>query len=53
MVGGYSFSVENTEAATKLLVENPELFKDYEVAKGKMDSVFLAVTGKNLQGDDK
>lgn len=53
VVGGYRFSVENTEAATKLIVENPELFKDYEVAKGKMDSVFLAVTGKNLQGDDK
>ncbi|MBQ4098445.1 MAG: ABC transporter ATP-binding protein [Clostridia bacterium] len=53
VVGGYRFSVENTEAATKLIVENPELFKDYEVAKGKMDSVFLAVTGKKLQGDDK
>lgn len=53
VVGGYRFSVKNTEAATKLIVENPELFKDYEVAKGKMDSVFLAVTGKKLEGDDK
>ena len=53
VVGGYRFSVENTEAATKLIVETPELFKDYEVYKGKMDSVFLAVTGKKLQGDDK
>ena len=25
--------------------------KDYEIVKGKMDSVFLTVTGKKLQGD--
>jgi len=48
VTGGYRFEVENTAAATKLIVSNPELFKDYEVTKGKMDSVFLTVTGKNL-----
>ncbi len=53
VVGGYRFSVKNTEEATKLIADNPELFKDYEVYKGRMDSVFLAVTGKKLQGDDK
>ena len=31
-------------------VENPELFVDYEITKGKMDDVFLAVTGKDLKG---
>ena len=26
------------------------IFKDYEITKGKMDDVFLAVTGKSLIG---
>ena len=43
-------SVENTAAVTKLIVSYPDIFSDYEVAKGKMDDVFLAVTGKNLPG---
>ncbi len=41
-------SVENTAAATELIIKYPQVFKDYEVAKGKMDSVFLTVTGKSL-----
>lgn len=43
-------SVPDTAAVTKLIISHPELFRDYEVAKGKMDDVFLAVTGKNLPG---
>lgn len=43
---GYRLEVENTAAATKLIVVHPEIFKDYEITKGKMDDVFLAVTGK-------
>lgn len=43
-------SVPNTAAATKLILEQPELFCDYEITKGKMDDVFLAVTGKKLVG---
>ena len=31
-------------------LEHPELFTDYEITKGKMDDVFLAVTGKKLTG---
>ena len=27
-----------------------QTFKDYEIIKGKMDSVFLTVTGKELEG---
>ncbi len=41
-------SVENTAAATELIIKYPQVFKDYEVTKGKMDSVFLTVTGKSL-----
>ncbi len=50
---GYKISVENTAKATKLIVENPALFCDYEIVKGKMDDVFLAVTGKKLVGGDE
>ena len=45
---GFRISVPNTALATELIIKNPELFKDYEITKGKMDDVFLAVTGKTL-----
>ena len=47
---GFRVSVANTEAVTALIASRPDLFRDYEVIKGKMDDVFLAVTGKNLPG---
>ena len=46
----YRISVPNTRKATELIIQNPALFTDYEIVKGKMDDVFLAVTGKKLQG---
>lgn len=46
-------SVPNTAAATKLILEYPALFSDYEITKGKMDDVFLAVTGKKLTGGEE
>lgn len=46
----YRLSVPDTNAATQLIIKNPQLFKDYEITKGKMDDVFLAVTGKKLTG---
>lgn len=46
----YRIAVPNTAAATELIVKYPEIFKDYEITKGKMDDVFLAVTGKKLSG---
>ena len=42
--------VPNTAAATELILRFPEIFRDYEITKGKMDDVFLAVTGKKLTG---
>ena len=47
----YRLSVANTRAATELIVAHPEIFCDYEITKGKMDDVFLAVTGKTLGKD--
>ena len=43
--------VRNTKEATELIVEHQDLFTDYEVVKGGMDDVFLAVTGKKLGGE--
>ncbi len=48
--GGYRLFVPNTAKATELILQYPEIFCDYEITKGKMDDVFLAVTGKNLTG---
>lgn len=50
--GAFRISVENTREATALIMANPTLFSDYEITKGKMDDVFLAVTGKKLTGGD-
>ena len=42
----------DTAAATELIIKHPEIFRDYEITKGKMDDVFLAVTGKALEGGE-
>lgn len=47
---GFKIEVKNTLEATNMIVNNQEIFKDYEIVKGKMDDVFLAVTGKTLVG---
>ena len=49
---GFRVSVANTREATELILSQPELFQDYEITKGKMDDVFLGVTGKKLSGGD-
>ena len=43
-------AVKDTAAARDLIIAHPELFSDFEITKGKMDDVFLAVTGKKLVG---
>lgn len=49
IAGGYKIAVESTLKATELITKHKELFVNYEVIKGNMDDVFLAVTGKNLK----
>ena len=46
----YRLSVSNTAKATELIIKHPDIFSDYEITKGKMDDVFLNVTGKKLEG---
>ena len=46
---GFKIAVKNTEEATKLILKHPKVFGDYEITKGRIDDVFLAVTGKKLE----
>lgn len=48
----FRLSVSDTAAATALIIAHPEVFRDYEIIKGRMDDVFLAVTGKKLSGGE-
>lgn len=45
----YRIEVADTVKATELVLAHPEIFKDYEITKGKMDDVFLAVAGRRLE----
>ena len=49
---GYRLFVPNTKAETELIINHPQVFVDYEVTKGKMDDVFLCVTGKKIIGGE-
>ena len=49
----YRLSVPNTAAATSLIIKRPEVFTDYEITKGRMDDVFLTVTGKKATEDEE
>lgn len=46
---GFKIEVKTLEEATELIIKNKNLFKDYEVVKGKMDDVFLNATGYDLE----
>ncbi len=48
---GLRIRVSDPAEATKLILTYPSLFQDYEIKKGGMDEVFLAVTGK--RGGDR
>ena len=51
--GYLQIEAENTRGAKELILQNPELFDDFEIIKGKMDDVFLAATGKMLKGENE
>ena len=46
---GFRLEVDNTSIATDLIIKNKDIFKDYEIIKGKMDDVFLNATGNELE----
>ena len=45
---GFKILVKDTKTAQELILKNPSVFNDFEIVKGKMDDVFLAVTGKKI-----
>jgi multidrug/hemolysin transport system ATP-binding protein len=51
--GGYRVTVPSTGEAKALILTHPEIFRDYEITKGKMDDVFLSCTGRALEEDEK
>ncbi len=50
---GYRIPVKDTAAARRLVTDYPDIFNDFEIIKGKMDDVFLAVTGRKLHEENK
>lgn len=48
---GYRIAIKNPLEATDLILKHTDVFRDYEITKGAMDDVFLAVTGKDLGGE--
>lgn len=48
--GGFRVEIADSSVATRMITSHPELFNDYELIKGKMDDVFLNVTGITLEG---
>ncbi len=50
---GYRISIPSTKEATDMITKDPEFFVDYEITKGRMDDVFLAATGKDLEGGER
>lgn len=46
----FRISVKNTAEARDMIIKHPAVFSDFEITKGKIDDVFLAVTGKKLAG---
>ncbi len=49
---GYKLIVDDTKEAARLIAQRQDIFIDFEVTKGRMDDVFLAVTGKKLSGGE-
>ena len=47
---GIRVEVGSVKEVLDMFKNNAELFCDFEVTKGKMDDVFLNVTGKKLEG---
>ncbi len=51
--GYIKIKAKNIAKAKQILIENADIFDDFEIIKGKMDDVFLNATGKVLQGGEQ
>ena len=49
----FRIEVKDTAEARDLIVAHHDMFVDFEIEKGKMDDVFLSVTGKKMGGSER
>lgn len=47
----FKIEIKNTKQATDLIINNKNIFQDYEIIKGRMDDVFLSATGYKQEGE--
>lgn len=45
----YRIAIPDTKTASNLIIEHQDIFNDFEITKGKMDDVFLQVTGQKVR----
>lgn len=48
----YTIRINHSGVVKEMILQKPELFNDFELVKGRMDDVFLNVTGNKLPGGD-
>lgn len=45
----FEVEIDDVKEAKEMIIANPDMFEDFEIIKGKMDNVFLNVTGKDIK----
>ena len=49
----YTIRINHPGVVKEMILQKPELFNDFELVKGRMDDVFLNVTGNKLPGGEQ
>ena len=49
----YTIRINHSGVVKEMILQKPELFNDFELVKGRMDDVFLNVTGNKLPGGEQ
>ena len=49
----YTIRINHSGVVKEMILQKPEMFNDFELVKGRMDDVFLNVTGNKLLGGEQ
>ena len=49
----YTIRINHPGVVKEMILQKPEMFNDFELVKGRMDDVFLNVTGNKLPGGEQ
>ena len=49
----YTIRINHSGVVKEMILQKPEMFNDFELVKGRMDDVFLNVTGNKLPGGEQ